>query len=82
MRKIVLVSAIWCSSCIIMRPKYQEIKNKFDEFIEYDFDDDDEIVDNLKIGNKLPVAIIYENDIEKTRIIGEKSINELLEIIG
>lgn len=83
MKKIVLVTAIWCNSCIIMRPRYQEIiKDKFDEIIEYDFDDDEEIVDSLNIGNKLPVAIIYENEVEKIRVIGEKSIKELKEIIG
>lgn len=83
MKKIVLVTAVWCSSCIIMRPRYQEIiKGKFDEIIEYDFDDDEEIVDSLNIKNKLPVAIIYENEIEIVRIVGEKSIKELKEIIG
>lgn len=83
MRKMVLVSAIWCSSCIIMRPRYQEIiKGKFDEVVELDFDDDDEEVDMLGINNKLPVAIIYENDKEVMRIIGEKTLKELQEIIG
>lgn len=83
MKKIVLVSAIWCSSCIIMRPRYKEvIEGKFDEVVELDFDDDEKIVDSLNIGNKLPVAIIYENDIEQMRIIGEKSIEELKKIIG
>lgn len=82
MKKIVLVTAVWCSSCIIMRPRYKEvIEGKFDEVIEYDFDDDESEVDKLKIGNKLPVAIIYENDFEKMRIIGEKSIKELQEMI-
>lgn len=82
MKKIVLVTAVWCSSCIIMRPRYKEvIEGKFDEVIEYDFDDDESEVDKLKIGNKLPVAIIYENDLEKMRIIGEKSIKELQEMI-
>lgn len=83
MKKIVIVSAIWCSSCIIMRPRYSEvIKGKFDEVIEYDFDDDEEIVEKLKINNKLPVAIIYDNETEILRIVGEKSIKELKELIG
>lgn len=83
MRKMVLVSAIWCSSCIIMCPRYQEIiKGKFDEVVELDFDDDEDEVDMLGINNKLPVAIIYENDKEVMRIIGEKTLKELQEIIG
>lgn len=85
MKKIVLVTAVWFTSCIIMRPRYLEViknSNTVKEFNEYDFDDDEEIVDKLKIGNKLPVAIIYDGEEEVSRIIGEKSINELKGLIG
>ena len=51
MKKIVLVTAVWCTSCIIMRPRYLEViknSNTVKEFNEYDFDDDEEIVDKIK----------------------------------
>ena len=46
MKKIVLVTAVWCTSCIIMRPRYLEViknSNTVKEFNEYDFDDDEEV---------------------------------------
>lgn len=81
--KILRVSAIWCPSCIIMRPIYDEIAKKYNyesQELDYDFDEDE--VNKLEVGRKLPVAIIYDdNGLERTRICGEKKINEIEEII-
>ena len=42
---IILVTAIWCPSCIIMRPRYQKLFEKFNlKCVELDFDDDEEEV--------------------------------------
>ena len=81
--KILRVSAIWCPACIIMRPIYEEIANKYEfETSELDYDFDEEEVSKLDIGKKLPVAIIYDdNDNELTRICGEKKKKEIEEII-
>ncbi len=81
--KILRVSAIWCPACIIMRPIYEEIANKYEfETSELDYDFDEEEVSKLDIGKKLPVAIIYDdNDNELTRICGEKKQKEIEEII-
>ena len=73
-----LVSAIWCPSCIIMRPRYNEIsKNNNISILELDFDDDEEEVNKLNIGNTLPALIIYKDNQEYFRITGEKSKKEL-----
>ena len=80
--KILRVSAIWCPSCIIMRPIYDEIVNKYNlESKELDYDFDEEEVSKLDVGKKLPVAILYKDDNELVRIIGEKKANEIEEII-
>ena len=81
--KILRISAIWCPSCIIMRPIYDEIAKKYEyetKELDYDFDEDE--VKPLEVGKKLPVAIIYDdNNQELTRICGEKKKNEIEEII-
>ena len=81
--KILRISAIWCPSCIIMRPIYNEIANKYGlETKELDYDFDEEEVKPLEVGKKLPVAIIYDdNNHELARICGEKKKNEIEEII-
>lgn len=81
--KILRISAIWCPSCIIMRPIYDEIVKEYNlESEELDFDFDEERVEPLEIGNTLPVAIIYDNENkELKRICGEKNINQIREII-
>lgn len=81
--KILRISAIWCPSCIIMRPIYDEIVKEYNlESEELDFDFDEERVEPLEVGNTLPVAIIYDNENkELKRICGEKNINQIREII-
>lgn len=81
--KIIRVSAIWCSSCIITHKIWEELKEKYPsyEYIEYDYDDDEDKVKEYNIGNILPVIIILKDDKEIKRIVGEKSKVEFLEQI-
>ncbi len=80
--KLIRISAIWCGSCIIMRPRIDEIIKKYNlESIEYDYDFDDE-VSNYNIGDKLPVFILEKEGTEITRIVGEKTTEEIEKIIG
>ncbi len=79
---IVLVTAIWCPSCIIMRPRYQKIIKEMNiQCKEIDFDDDEQEVNDLNVGKTLPVCIIYKDNEEKQRIIGEKSEKEINKIL-
>ena len=39
--KYIMISAIWCPSCIIMRPRYQKLLGNI-PFQELDFDDDED----------------------------------------
>ena len=75
--KIVLITAMWCSSCIIMRPRYDKFKEMF-EFVELDYDYDDVSIYNP--DKTLPVAIVFKENKEIKRIIGEKSNKELNKI--
>ena len=75
MKKILLMTAVWCPSCLIMRPRYQAFVQKHPEFSfeEVDFDDNPTLVKKLGVGKTLPVAIVYAGEREVTRIIGEHS---------
>lgn len=75
MRKIVIVSAVWCHACLTMRKRIKALKEKYPQWIwvDLDLDFDDELVLPLKVGKLIPVFIIYDNDIEVKRIAGEMS---------
>ena len=79
--KIVKISSSWCVSCIVMNKPWKELKEKYSEFTyeEYDYDLDD--IKEYNIGDILPVIIIYKNNIEIKRIIGEKTKEELFKEI-
>ena len=75
--EIIRISATWCSSCLITYKSYKKLKEKYLDikFSEYDYDEDD--IDKFNVGNILPVIIIYKDDKEIKRIVGEKSEEEL-----
>jgi len=79
--KLIKISSVWCPSCLIMNPIYDELSKKYNiDLDEYDYDMDSEIVSKYKIGEILPVVIIVNNNQELIRIIGEKSKKELSKI--
>lgn len=77
--KIIKISALWCPSCLIMSDIIEEVsKEKNIELIKYDFDLDQEIVEQYNVGNILPVIIkVDENNNELGRIVGEHSKREI-----
>ncbi len=76
--KLVRISSSWCVSCIVMNKIWRELQEKYPEYeyIEYDYDIDD--VSEYNVGNILPVIIIYKDNKEIKRIIGEKTKQEIL----
>ena len=79
--KIVKISAVWCSSCIIMKSRFNEIiKDKDIEVISLDYDIDE--IDMYNVGEILPVFIKLENNKEVDRLVGEHSKKEIESFIG
>lgn len=79
--KIVKISAIWCSSCIIMKSRFNEvIKDRNIEVISLDYDMDD--IDEYNVGDILPVFIKIKDGIEVDRLIGEHSKDEIESFVG
>ena len=81
--KIIKVTAMWCMSCLVMQKVYKKAFAGFEnlELIEYDFDDDAEVLKDLNVGEVLPLLIVYHNNEEVKRIAGEKSFKQIKEIL-
>lgn len=81
--KIVKITAIWCSSCIIVNNILDELKAEYElniDELDYDYDED---AKKYNPGTKLPVLIIYNKDNQEIkRIIGERSKKELISIFN
>ncbi len=81
--KIIRISAIWCPSCLVMRPRFEEIEKRFPniESKVYDIDFDEE-AQKYNVGNILPVFIIFDNDDnELGRLIGEQKTEVLIKMV-
>lgn len=73
------VTALWCPSCLTMRPRYATILKQHSDWqiVEHDYDFDELYIEQEKIGKILPVAIFMDGDREILRLIGEKSLKEI-----
>ena len=80
--KVVKINAIWCSGCLVMNKRWKNILKSYDiETINLDYDMDEEEVNKYNVGDILPVFIIYKDDKEFKRTVGEKTEEELISII-
>ena len=80
--KVIKITALWCSGCLIMNKVWNqvlEIKNI--ETISLDYDMDEEEVEKYSPGKVLPVFIFEKDGIELKRVVGEKKLDEMLNII-
>ncbi len=83
--KIIKFSAVWCPGCLVMKPVWKKVEEKYPnlDIIEYDYDINEDEVNIYNVGDKLPVVIKFDdNDLEVGRLIGEKKENEIIEFIG
>ena len=61
--KIIIISAIWCGSCIKMKNVWREISTKYDlDITKLDLDFDSDEVKKYNVGNTLPVAIFLDSN--------------------
>ena len=75
--KIVVISAVWCPSCLILKKNLKKLKEEYSinvEMLDYDFDEEE--VKKYNVGDTLPVIIN-----EKNRLIGEKTYDEIVEFL-
>lgn len=75
--EIIRISAVWCSSCIIMKQRFNEIIKDYDvNLIDLDYDLDYEKIEKYQIGDVLPVYI--KGDL---RLVGEHTKDEIKEFL-
>lgn len=81
--KIIIINALWCPGCLISKSIWNEIKLMYPniEYINYDYDLDEENIIKYNIGDIVPVVIFEKDNIEIKRVIGEKSKKEILDIM-
>ncbi len=82
--KIIRVTAMWCMSCLSMKKTWKKVFKEYPdiEIIDLDYDFNEDQVKPLNVGKLLPELIVFDHEgNELTRIIGEKSKKELIEIL-
>jgi thiol-disulfide isomerase/thioredoxin len=83
--KVIKIGAVWCSTCLVMKPRWSEIEkeNPWLKTQYLDYDQDKKEVEKYDIGeNVLPVFIFLDNKgKELERLTGELKKKKLLEII-
>ena len=81
--KIIRINAMWCPGCLIPKGIWKEIEKEFpnNEYIDYDYDLDEEKIEKYNIKDIVPVVIIEKDNQEITRIEGEKTKKEILDVI-
>ena len=76
--KIIKISATWCPACLITNKNWNKVNaDNHIEIIDYDYDFDEDIVDQYDIKDILPVAIAFVDGKEVGRMIGEKNEKEI-----
>lgn len=82
MKKLVVISAVWCPSCLILKKHLKKLKEEFNLEIEtFDYDFDEEEVLKYNVGDKLPVVVSEDDDNEIDRLIGEKTYEEIVDFL-
>jgi len=83
--KVLKFGAVWCSGCLVMKPRWQEVEDENlwlkTEF--FDYDKDKKTVRQYGVdGGKLPVFVFLDKKgIELERRNGEISKKEILKLI-
>ena len=82
-KEVIIISAVWCPSCLILNKHLKRIKKEYPDINikKLDYDLDEEEVTTYNVGIKLPVIIIKENNEEISRLIGEKTYEETIEFL-
>ena len=83
--KVIKIGAEWCSGCIIMKPRWQEVEEDNPWVISeyYDYDDSPEIVEKYSLEEgRLPTYIFLDKeDKELEKKSGELSKKEIVELL-
>lgn len=83
--KVLKFGAVWCSGCLIMKPRWKEIEteNPWLETEYFEYDENKEVAERYQVTNSLPVFIFLDKEgNEFLRLEGEVSKEKIVEIIN
>ncbi|MBI9010023.1 MAG: thioredoxin family protein [Tenericutes bacterium] len=81
--KIVRITAMWCMSCLSMKKTWKKALKEYPniDIIDLDFDFNEEEVKKYNVGKTLPELIVFNDGVEIKRIVGEKTLKEMNQIL-
>lgn len=76
--EVIRISAVWCSSCLVMKSRVNEVANELNiHIIDYDYDIDVDMVDKYNVSDVLPVIIKGDK-----RLVGEHTKKEIRKFLS
>ncbi len=76
--EVIRISAVWCSSCLVMKSRFNEVANELNiKVIDYDYDIDTDMVDKYNVTDVLPVYIKGDK-----RLVGEHTKEEIRKFLS
>ena len=76
--EVIRISAIWCSSCLVMKSRFNEVASELNiKVIDYDYDIDTDMVDKYNVSDVLPVYIKGDK-----RLVGEHTKEEIRKFLS
>jgi len=83
--KVIKIGAVWCSGCLVMKPRWQKIEKQIPWLITeyFDFDSDIESIKKYHLeGSRLPTFIFLDkNGKEFIRLHGEASEKKIMSLL-
>ncbi len=84
--EVLKIGAVWCSGCLVMRPRWKEIEQENPwlktRYLDYDIDRDE--VSKFTVDKeRLPICVFFsKNGEELLRLDGEVPKDELLQVVN
>lgn len=76
--EVIRISAVWCSSCLVMKSRFNEVASELNiKVIDYDYDIDTDMVDKYNVSDILPVYIKGDK-----RLVGEHTKEEIRKFLS
>ena len=76
--EVIRISAAWCSSCLVMKSRVNEVANELNiKITDYDYDIDSDMVDKYDVRDILPVIIKGDK-----RLVGEHTKEEIRKFLS
>ena len=76
--EVIRISAVWCSSCLVMKSRVNEVAGELNiKITDYDYDIDSDMVDKYDVRDILPVIIKGDK-----RLVGEHTKEEIRKFLS